>query len=168
MDIRNLRFKVLEFVKKYRYVMLVLLIGIGLMAIPDSSGKKTVKEETAQVQTVFPDPTSELTQILKQIRGVGEVKLMLTVDTGTKTIYQVDQQTSSGTDNTSVRLETVIVTDSQRADQGLIQQIVAPQFRGAVVVCQGADDAAVRLSVVEAVSDATGLSTDKISVVKMK
>lgn len=168
MDIRNLRFKVLEFVKKYRYVMLVLLIGIGLMAIPDSSGKKTVKEETPQVQTVFPDPTSELTQILKQIRGVGEVKLMLTVDTGTKTVYQVDQQTSSGTDNTSVRLETVIVTDSQRADQGLIQQIVAPQFRGAVVVCQGADDAAVRLSVVEAVSDATGLSTDKISVVKMK
>ena len=120
------------------------------------------------MQTDFADPTAELTQVLKQIRGVGDVKLLLTLDAGAKTVYQTDQQSSSGGDSTSLRLETVIISDSQRADQGLVQQIIAPQFRGAVVVCQGADDAAVRLAVVEAVSDATGLRTDRISVVKMK
>jgi hypothetical protein len=41
-------------------------------------------------------------------------------------------------------------------------------YQGAVVLCQGAADAAVRLAVVEAVSKATGLGADKICVLKMK
>ena len=168
MDIGNLRVKTLDFVKKYRYVILVLLIGIGLMAIPIGSKETAQEEQPSTMQTDFADPTAQLTQVLKQIRGVGDVKLLLTLDAGAKTVYQTDQQSSSGGDSTSLRLETVIISDSQRADQGLVQQIIAPQFRGAVVVCQGADDAAVRLAVVEAVSDATGLRTDRISVVKMK
>jgi len=36
------------------------------------------------------------------------------------------------------------------------------------VVCQGADDPAVRLAVSQAVSSVTGISTDRISVLKMK
>jgi stage III sporulation protein AG len=36
------------------------------------------------------------------------------------------------------------------------------------VICQGAADPAVRLAVVEAVADATGLGADRISVLKMK
>jgi len=39
---------------------------------------------------------------------------------------------------------------------------------GAVIVCQGADDPQVRLSIVDAVSKVTGLGSDKISVLKMK
>jgi hypothetical protein len=39
---------------------------------------------------------------------------------------------------------------------------------GAVIVCQGADKPVVRLAIVEAVADATGLSTDTITVLKMK
>jgi len=41
-------------------------------------------------------------------------------------------------------------------------------YRGAVVVCQGGDNASVRLAVVEAVSNATGLTSDRITVLKMK
>ena len=43
-----------------------------------------------------------------------------------------------------------------------------PQFRGALVVCQGGGDPAVRLAVIEAVSALTGLGSDKISVVKLQ
>ena len=41
-------------------------------------------------------------------------------------------------------------------------------IRGAVVVCQGAGNSQVRLTVIDAVSVLTGLSSDKISVVKWK
>ncbi len=40
-------------------------------------------------------------------------------------------------------------------------------FTGAVVVCRGADDPAVRLRIVEAVSAFTGLGTNRIVVQKM-
>ena len=62
----------------------------------------------------------------------------------------------------------MIVSDSARAESGLVQQILPPTYQGAVILCQGADSAAVRLALIEAVSNATGLSSDRISVLKMK
>jgi stage III sporulation protein AG len=49
-----------------------------------------------------------------------------------------------------------------------MQTVLAPQYLGAIVVCQGADRSDVRLAIVEAVSALTGLGADKISVLKMK
>ena len=45
---------------------------------------------------------------------------------------------------------------------------VLPVFRGAVVLCDGADDASVRLSVTQAVSTVCGIGADKVTVLKMK
>ena len=168
MDVRVIGSKVLELIKKYRYVVLVLVIGIVLMTIPDGSKKQETPTVSAQISQDAPDQTKALTEILTQIHGAGKVKVLLTMNAGEKTLYQTDQDTSTGTDSGSVRYETVIVTDGDRAQHGLIQQTLAPEYRGAIVVCQGADNAAVRLAVVEAVANATGLGADRISVLKMK
>jgi stage III sporulation protein AG len=167
MDINAIGRKILDFLKKYRFVVLILTIGIVLMVLP--TGKK---EETAQPaftqKATFEDPTRELAQILSQIQGAGKVQLLLTKGSGERTVYQTDEDRDTSDQNQSVRVETVIVTDKDRTQQGLIQQILAPEYRGAIVVCQGADNAAVRLAIIEAVSDATGLGADRISVLKMK
>ena len=46
--------------------------------------------------------------------------------------------------------------------------MIYPQFQGALIVSEGADNAQVRWSIVCAVSALTGLGSDKITVVKMK
>ena len=167
MDIKSIGSKLIQFLKKYRYVVLILVIGIVLISWPDGkSSQKTADEEKSPAS--FADPTEELTQILSQIRGAGKVKLLLTLQAGEKTVYQTDRDTASTENSDSVRVETVVITGSDRAQTGLVQQILAPQYRGAIVVCQGADDDRVRLAVIEAVADATGLGTDRISVLKMK
>lgn len=165
MDMNLIRGKTSEFLKKYRYVILVVILGIVLMSIP---GKKEKQSETVPDASAvsWTDPTEELTRILSQIQGAGKVKVLLTLSAGEKTVYQTD--TDGGSASGGVRHETVIVTDGDRAQHGLIQQIQYPQYRGAVVVCQGADQPAVKLAITEAVSNATGLGTDKISVLKMK
>lgn len=149
-----------ELVSKYRYAVLVLVLGLILMLLPtsgkDGSEQNTVQQAEEQSQNV----ALELSQILSQIEGVGEVEVMLTVETGAQTVYQYDE--SSG------KTDTVIVTDENRAESGLIRQIHSETYRGAIVVCQGADSAAVRLRVIEAVSMVTGLRSDQISVLKMK
>lgn len=43
-------------------------------------------------------------------------------------------------------------------------QTVAPQFRGALVVCPGGGDPQVRLRLIEAVSALTGLGANRVSV----
>ena len=168
MDIRAIGTKIAELIKKYKYVVLVLVIGIALMLLPEGSSDTVQTVVSDAGASAFDDPTEELTEILSQIQGAGEVRLMLTLHAGEKTVYQTDQDQSSSDTGHSVRIETVIVTDADRTEQGLKLQVLAPEYRGAVVVCQGADDAAVRLAIVEAVANATGLGTDRISVLKMK
>ncbi|MFR4414339.1 MAG: hypothetical protein ACLT4C_03190 [Butyricicoccus sp.] len=65
----------------------------------------------------------------------------------------------------------------KRCERGLERQLrrnaqtvkrVLPVFRGAVVLCDGADDASVRLSVTQAVSTVCGIGADKVTVLKMQ
>jgi len=162
----ELKGKFVEWIHKYRLVALVLLIGLALMLIP--FGKKDKSEPS--VQPVAPTQTdimAELTQILSKIDGAGEVSVMLSVRTGISTVYQTDESITNG-ENGSSKHDTVIITDENRVQSGLVQHVIYPEYRGAIIVCQGADNVQVRLNIMEAVSRITGLGMDKISVLKMK
>ena len=67
-----------------------------------------------------------------------------------------------------IQTETVLISGSDRGQEGLIKQINAPTYRGAIILCQGADSPSVCLAIKEAVSKVTGLDTSEISVLKMK
>jgi stage III sporulation protein AG len=158
--------KIMGWVRKYRFVLLILLIGIGLMLIPFGSSEKADVSQQATAPTQ-PDISLELSRILSQIDGAGEVSVMLTIRTGISTVYQTDDSITTG-ENGSNKQDTVIITDENRSQTGLIQHIVYPEYRGAIIVCQGADNLQVRLNIMEAVARITGLGMDKISVLKMK
>ena len=159
---------VTAFILKYRYVILVIAIGLLLMLLP---GKDHEQELVTQVQeqtaTMKQDITKELQSILSCIHGAGKVEVMLSVAQGELTLYQYDEDVSNG-ENGASRFETVIVSDSDRGQSGLVRQVNPPTYLGAIVVCQGADSASVRLGIIEAVARVTGLGTDRISVLKMK
>ena len=139
---------------KYRYVLLVVLAGLVLMLLPDHTEAPepiadVVTEESLQAQ---------LEEILSRVEGAGKVTVLLTESRGGEIFYQTE-----GDDQ-----RTVLVTGSDRSESGLVRTTQSPVYQGAVVVCQGADSPAVRLAVVEAVSNATGLGTDRITVLKME
>ena len=154
-------------VKKYRYVLLILVLGIVLMLLPEAEEKVVVPAETVQTAQV-PNLTEELTEILTRIQGAGCIKILLTQAMGEEIVYQTDVRTSLDEGSRSEDCITVKNSNADRSESGLIRQVIPPKYQGAVVVCQGADLPAVRLAIMEPVADATGLSTDKISVLKMK
>lgn len=162
MDWMKLKSSGMEAIKKYRYVLLVVLAGIILMALPEGKEEQAEPEQT--VEASQPCLQEALANILSQIAGAGKVKVLLTEAAGEQTIYQTDED-YAGSD---IRRQTVLVSNTSREETGLVKQVNPPTYQGAIVLCQGADSARVRLSIVEAVSNATGLSTNKISVLKMK
>lgn len=168
MDRMTMTGKLLEFAKKYRYVILILALGLVLMAIPSKTIQKNASVEATVPKEKEPSINEKLSSVLSQIEGAGRVDVLLTIASGEETIYQTDDTITVGTDTDNTRRGTVTVTDGQRNQEGLIRQINPPSYLGAVVVCQGADSPAVRLAIVEAVSRATGLGADRISVLKMK
>ena len=146
---------------KYKYPILVLLVGLALLALPkaDPTEQVTLPAETAPAE----DLERRLEALLSQIAGAGEVRVLLTEDTGRETVYQTDTQT----DADSLREDTVIVEDSARMETGLVRRTLEPRYRGAVILCQGADAPGVKLAIVEAVRCVTGLGADRISVQKL-
>lgn len=153
------------FFTKYRYAALILLIGIGLMLLPEKKESKTEISQVISQPPTFETEGEQLAEILTQIQGAGKVQVMLSVKTGEEMLYQTDTQTDS---SGSVRVDTVIVSDGSREESGLVRQVKPPVYLGAVVVCQGGDSSAVRLAITEAVSKITGLGADCIVVLKMK
>lgn len=159
MDWESGKRKLTGYLTKYRYFMMILLAGITILLLP--SGAEEAPAPPAAAQTPA-DLQKQLEEILKEISGAGKVRLLLTEEAGSENIYQTDEGAEQS------HLDTVIVMNSQREELGLIRQVIAPRYRGAVVVCQGGDRPEVRLAVVNAVKSVTGLSSDRITVLKMK
>ena len=160
MDMETGKQQFITFLKKYQHVLLVILVGVCLMMMPAKSEQPqmiSMPEETAVT-----DLENELSFILSKIAGVGKTEVLLTEASGSHTIYQMD------TGRNREDLQTVIITDKNREEAGLVKQIVPPDYKGALVVCEGGDSANVRLAVVDAVKSVTGLSADCITVLKMK
>ena len=147
---------------KYKYVLMVVLAGLCLMLLPG----REAEEPTPPSIVPTEDTTMQesLEAILAKIQGVGRVEVLLTEAAGSQTLYVYDESASGE----SLKSDAVIITDSARSQTGLVSQVIPPVYLGAVVVCQGGDSPPVRLAVVEAVQAATGLSADKITVLKMK
>lgn len=163
MDRLVLQEKALEYLKKYRYLLLVVFCGIFLMALPTRSPPTELPDESKSSTQERQDLQKALEDILSYIDGAGEVQVLLTQVKGEEILYQLDEDISTAQDSSDIRKETVIVSES-----GLIRQVNPPIYLGAVILCQGGNDPVVRLSVVDAVADATGLTTDHITVLKMK
>ena len=145
---------------KYKYALLILAVGLFLMTFPQTKTDSDMLPEVA----VTEDMTLEqrLSAILSHIEGVGEVQVLLTEARGMESVYQTDS--ASGGEG---RMETVIIRDDSRSEFGLVRQMISPVYQGAIVVCQGGGNASVRLAVMEAVANVTGISSSRITVLKM-
>lgn len=158
----------IELIKKYRYVLLVIIAGIVLLRLPDSVQTQT--DATTDEPSLSAERSMEesLSQILGMIDGAGRVEVLLTQAEGEEILYQTDSRQSTGEHTQDVQRDTVLVSGNDREETGLIRQRNPPVYQGAIVLCQGADKAEIRLSIVKAVMGVTGLTSDKITVLKMK
>lgn len=152
-----------EALKQYRYVALVILLGLILLWLPTESSTEIPVEEECTAETQIP-LQEELTRLLSNVSGAGRVEVLLTQAKGEETLYQEDTRVSDA----ESQQDTILITDSDRTQTGLIRQINPPVYQGAVILCQGADSPQVKLAMVEAVKCATGLTADCITVLKMK
>ena len=167
MEIKVFTEKIQPFFKKYKYVIIILVIGLVLMLIPDMKTTDTNVQEKLPKATE-PSLEERLETILSSVSGAGNVKVMLTIAEGEETFYQTNDDTSKNNEAESFKTNTVTITDAQRNETGLIKQVNPAIYKGAIIVCQGGDNPVVQLAIVDAISKITGLGANQISVLKMK
>ncbi len=153
-----------ELLSRYRAILLVLAAGLLLMLMPTGEGE----EQPSQTQTeaeerfVLEEFEKKLADTLSQIQGAGKSRVMLTLKGGSRQILAQDAQRDGNRLHTSA----VILGKGSSTQTVVPLQTLGPEFQGAVVVCQGGDDPAVRLRLSAAVSALTGLGSDRILICK--
>ena len=150
--------------EKFKYPALILLLGMVLILWP-SKQKQPEEAPVPELTESAPSIEEELEDILSCIDGAGKVRVLLSLRTGDETVYQTDTASTKGQDTES-RTVTTVMAGSE--DVPVVRQTVYGQYRGALIVCQGADSPSVRLQLVNAVAGLTGLPADRITVIKMK
>ena len=122
----------------------------------------------------------KLEEILSKIQGVGEVKVFINYSESSEIIpmYNENTKTSNTQEtDTSGGTRTIEESDSQKEiiyeeNDGektpITQKVVEPKIEGAIITAQGAGNADVKSSIIQAVEAVTGLATHKIQVFEME
>lgn len=157
--------KLMPLVKRYKLVLLVLAAGLLLLIWPQSeSGTDPVsgggEEESFDVEAL----ERRMEEALSRIKGVGEVSVILTVESGMERVLATDTERREGDGEWEETTAAVIVSTGSSAEEVVVQSSLYPVFRGALVVCDGGEDPQIKLLVTQAVAALTGLGTDKIAV----
>ena len=155
---------------RYKFVVLVILIGVLLLLLPEKSEAIRPGQEALLPTEKKQDLQEEMEVILGKISGVGQVQVLLTVDSdGERHLAQDSELQYSGStaspEDYSRRSEVVLI-DGGSGEEAVVVRTVYPRYRGALVVCQGGDRPEVKLAVIEAVAALTGLTSDRITVAK--
>lgn len=162
--------KALGILGRYKYVLLIIAVGVLLLLLPTSEHKEDDSDQPSAPEEDFSVEALEekLEETLSEIEGAGQVRVMLTVQSGMKRIFAQDASMEQDTTGAQRKTETVVVSIGSGTQDTVLTQQIYPQFQGALVVADGGGDPSVRLKLTEAVAALTGLGADKISICKGK
>lgn len=159
---------------KYKYVLLVCALGLALMLWPSgeksaaapslSAEEETAEESVARLET-------RLRSILEQMDGVGRAQVLLTVKSGSESIYAYDKTESrsgEGAAETLSRQSQLVTVNGGGSQTPVTRRQESPVYLGAAVVCEGGGSPTVQLAVTRIVQSLTGIPSDHIVISKMK
>lgn len=179
-------------------VLLVIIIIITVVAINyiwsgeeqkenSDSNKKLAMEETSNYTQKSTnnvensnDIEERLANILSNIKGVGQVKVLVTYSQTSQIIPMYDEdlsistteETDSGggtrTINENSTKKEIIYEDNNGVKTPITQSIINPKIEGAIITAQGATNAEIKTNIIQAVEAVTGLATYKIQVFEME
>ncbi|HWP52400.1 MAG TPA: hypothetical protein VN626_11965 [Clostridia bacterium] len=158
-------------------MLLIMLTSLW----PGGSGSDAVTEDAGGTLTAHAQQTEQrLTEILKQIKGVGAVHVMVTLENGVEYRYAADEKQSgdsvftyaNGSDSPSKvqekedRQQSYILVDSSGGKKPLVLTELSPRVKGVVVVCSGAGNPVIRQRVTDAVTTALGVTSLQVCVIQ--
>ena len=146
--------------------LLLAMVALGVLLLLLStfgggSGGEKQTQDTAVPVFSLEETEKSMAAALGRIDGVGKVEILLTLRSGPEAELATDALGDA-------RQETVVVSEGSGVQAPVVRRYVYPEYQGALVVAQGGGVAEVRLRLTEAVAALTGLSKDRITVLKMQ
>jgi len=159
----------------------IFLVGVVIVIIAGSyifTDDEVVTVSENAVTDIFDADVFEnkLAKILSEIDGAGEVKVMISYQTGIETVPLLDTKDSNTvteeSDSDSARrteqnsIETSIIFNQEKSGNKVpyISKTIMPIVEGVIVTCDGGGDEVVKSNVIKAVTVITGITANKVQV----
>lgn len=149
----------------------VLLLLLSTFSRKDKTEQKGTEYAALSENAEEIERTLErrLGELIGKIEGVGDVSVMVTLDSTSQRVFEKNRKTQTetennsdgGTENTARETEAVLAGSSK---QPLQTGAVMPKVRGAAVVCSGASDPLVREKVTYTVAKALNIGISRVYV----
>ncbi len=148
---------IIKFFTKRNNLIMVIILIIGVILMTSVSGEKEEKEVYSSIDTEAQE--ERLSDILSDIEGVGEVKVMITYCGGMERSLAYDVKSDNDGKSQQEDKKTVMSGGSP-----VVIQEIYPRVKGVIVVAQGAGDIGVKRAITEAVSAAMGVGVSNVKV----
>lgn len=173
--------------KEQIVVWILLLLLLAVVLWPTDTQKKSVSDEKEQPETEGVEPQNQeermeevLADTLSQVKGVGAVRVALTLESTNRKIVEKDipdtqsseKRTGDGESSESTASSKEETTVYEKDGNGTeIPYVISeefPRIRGVLVVAEGGDQPVVIQEIQEAVMALFDVDAHKIKVMKMK
>ncbi|WP_134699602.1 stage III sporulation protein AG [Ammoniphilus sp. YIM 78166] len=123
---------------------------------------------------------SQLKGMLEEVLGVGEVSVMVNLDSTeevvvekdisvrSSTTKEVDKEKATRDINDSTRDEKVVIIRADEGEQPIVLKRLKPRVRGVLVVAKGAENMKVKAFITDAVQKVLHVEPHKISILPKK
>ena len=162
--------------KNLKIIILCIIFVVALILFLKMSGTKSTTKTTTTSATQYQTSLdyskqleTKLESVLSQIKGAGNVKVMITLDGSPELVYAMDsnEKVSNNTGgSTTTSSSTPILVQTNGTTSPLILTEVLPKVKGVIVVSSGANDISIKLDILNSVSTLLDISMDKINVLK--
>lgn len=153
-------------------IALVVILGVVLLLLPSGDNEEPAEttEKPAEVSEASGELDLRIAGALSEIEGAGKVTVLLTLQSDGEVHLATDRELSEKSDGQSLEQseEIVKMNSGSSVQSPVVVKRDYPEYRGALIVAEGADDPVVRLAITQAVSALTGLTSDRVTVVKMQ
>lgn len=156
---------------RIKIIIAVGLIGIILIAMSDlftkNDNKTEATDENASYTAYSDELEKKLCDVISSIDGVGECKVMITLENSKESVYATDEENKND-DNSSSSKDEYVIYDSDNGEAPVLIKEYYPKIQGVTVVCSGGDNVAVKETVINTVTSLFDISTNRVSVSKIK
>ena len=147
--------------KKYVPIIGAALLGLVLLVCGGVTGGEKKSAEENETDSYFSvrfyteDLEERIEELCRQIHGIGEVHVLVTLEGGCEYVYAENMAGSS---------RSYILRADGEGESPVFVQEIYPRIRGIAVVCTKGEDSAVRLAVTQLLSAAFDIPSSRIYV----
>ena len=160
-------------------ILVITIVAINFIWKDNKKDNTNTNDNSKKLATTSQEQTyqensleTKLENILSNISGVGNVKVLLTYNETEELIpvyNESDKRSTTNEVDSEGGTRVVEEVDSSKEvvyqnDEIITQKKISPKIEGAIITATGANNATVKTNIIQAVEAATGLATHKIQV----